>query len=148
MDVVVVGRDLSPSGERFGELFDAPTVPEEIRLLGRRGVGFEGDLREHTVARDLMESVLAEFGRVDVLVNNAGNAQSPIERSTAAAMDEDDVELMLSDNLMSTIAVSQQVVPAMIGAGAGASSTSLRVLRSILARSGGDWPPTESRRPA
>jgi 3-oxoacyl-[acyl-carrier protein] reductase len=55
------GRD-----EKANELLD------EIKKLGRKAKAYKGDNSKSEVVRKIVENVLEDFGRIDVLVNNAG----------------------------------------------------------------------------
>jgi citronellol/citronellal dehydrogenase len=57
--VVVAGRRREP-------------LEETCALIGGEAVAVDGDIREPAVADALIDRCLEEFGRVDVLVNNAG----------------------------------------------------------------------------
>ena len=57
---------------------DAQAVAERIRELGRRALVFKGDIGDEAFCRDMVEGIAAEWGRLDVLVNNAGE-QTPAE---------------------------------------------------------------------
>src|SRR5512143_1704562 len=61
-DVVITGRRLS-LGEK---------VIEEIRQRGGRGFFLQADHRQTADCSRVIERTLAEFGRVDILFNNAG----------------------------------------------------------------------------
>ena len=111
-DVVVSARDLTRS-ERYGETLSAPTVPDEIRALGRKSIGFEGDLCSREVAKALIARTLDAFGRIDILVNNVGGALTPVERSKASVMPDEDIEYLLKLNLMSAVYCCQEALPAM-----------------------------------
>jgi len=117
VDVVVAARNLT--GPRYGEELNAATVPDEVRLLGRRSLGFEGDLCSREVARELVRRTLDAFGRIDILVNNAGGALSPVERSMASQVPDEDIEYMLRLNLLSTIYCCQEALPSMRERGSG-----------------------------
>ena len=56
---------------------DAQTVAERIRELGRRALVFKGDIGDEAFCRDMVEGIAAEWGRLDVLVNNAGEQTPP-----------------------------------------------------------------------
>ncbi|MEP6873772.1 MAG: SDR family NAD(P)-dependent oxidoreductase [Burkholderiales bacterium] len=109
-DVVIADLNLDGAAE-FGEQLGAASVPDEIRALGRRSLGVQGDLRERTAADQLIERTNAEFGRIDILVNNAGGALGAVERSFASSATGEDWEFMLQLNLMSTIYCCQAAVP-------------------------------------
>lgn len=51
---------------------DARSTAREIEALGRRAIVEKGDVRVASDAQRLVESALAAFGRVDIVVNNAG----------------------------------------------------------------------------
>jgi NAD(P)-dependent dehydrogenase (short-subunit alcohol dehydrogenase family) len=66
-DVVVASRKLKA----------CQTVADEIEKLGRRALAVACHVGDWDRCQALVESTLAEFGRVDVLVNNAGIAPVP-----------------------------------------------------------------------
>ncbi len=47
----------------------------EIEALGRRALRFEADVADFARAQEVADATAAAFGRLDVLVNNAGRAQ-------------------------------------------------------------------------
>jgi len=51
---------------------EAEATAEEIRALGARAIAIRADVSQETQARALVEKTAAEFGRLDLLVNNAG----------------------------------------------------------------------------
>ncbi|HEX7303577.1 SDR family oxidoreductase [Lentzea sp.] len=52
---------------------DAERTAELVREAGRRAVLVPGDLRTEEMCREVAERAREEFGRIDVLVNNAGH---------------------------------------------------------------------------
>ena len=117
-DVAVIDIDLNSAAE-FGEALSAPTVPDEVAVLGRRAVGLQADLGRREAAHDAIARAIAALGRIDVLVNNAGGAITPIERSTASVMPQQDIQTILEVNLMSAIHCCQAAVPVMKAQGGG-----------------------------
>jgi NAD(P)-dependent dehydrogenase (short-subunit alcohol dehydrogenase family) len=65
-DVVASGRS-EVEGDRLPEVDDATGAR-------RRALGWSGDLREEDAARALVATAVEHFGRLDVLVNNAGGS--------------------------------------------------------------------------
>lgn len=70
-DVVVndLGTQVDGTGTSTSPASD---VAEEVRALGRRAVVNGDDVADDEGANRLVQSALDEFGRLDVLVNNAG----------------------------------------------------------------------------
>ncbi|MHA4777805.1 3-oxoacyl-ACP reductase [Streptomyces sp. MSC1_001] len=62
------GRD----GSGAASATPAEEVAAEIRAAGGRAVAHLGDVSDFETARTLIDLAVAEFGRLDVLVNNAG----------------------------------------------------------------------------
>ncbi|MDX3749215.1 3-oxoacyl-ACP reductase [Streptomyces sp. AK08-02] len=71
----VVVNDYGQSGrDGSGEASATPAeeVAAEIRAAGGTATAHTGDVADHQQARELVELAIAEFGGLDVLVNNAG----------------------------------------------------------------------------
>lgn len=59
------------SGEYIGQL-NRNAVVEEIKALGRRAIMVKADVANEAEAEKLIKTAIDHFGKVDVLVNNAG----------------------------------------------------------------------------
>jgi citronellol/citronellal dehydrogenase len=68
-DVVVAAKSETSSEKLPGTIY---TTADEIRALGRRALAIPTDVRSDDAVRAMMERTIAEFGRVDILINNAG----------------------------------------------------------------------------
>jgi NAD(P)-dependent dehydrogenase (short-subunit alcohol dehydrogenase family) len=110
---VVISDINLDSAREFDEELTAATVPDEIRAMGRRSIGVQGDLTQRAAARELVERTLAEFGHIDILVNNAGGAFTPVDRSTASQVPDEDTALMFGVNYMATLYCCQEALPTM-----------------------------------
>lgn len=105
-DVVVSSRKLA----------DLEVVAEEIRGLGRRSLPVAAHVRESEDIRNLVEKVKNEFGRIDILVNNAATnpAMGPL-----VDMDEKMYDQIMNTNLKGYTLLSQLAAKQMISQGGG-----------------------------
>ncbi len=71
------------------------TTVDSLRHLGVEAMPFHGDLGQSSVTRQLFEQTEAEFGGVDLLVNNAAS----LERSRLLDENEELLELQLNANI-------------------------------------------------
>ena len=118
-NVVVADVNLAAAQE-FGEQLDGKDVSEELERLGVRSIGVQGDITQTSSITELVRQSLDTFGRIDVLVNNAGGALTPVDRSKASQMPRSDIAANLELNLLSAIELSQAVLPSMQQQGSGA----------------------------
>src|SRR5512135_3313519 len=82
----------------------------EIQALGRRALPLPLDVRRADSIQATVEAAVAHYGKIDVLVNNAGcNVRKP-----ALEVTWDDWNLVLDTNLRGTFFVSQAVARHMI----------------------------------
>ncbi len=88
---------------------------EEVRKLGRRALGVRGDLAERATAAAIVGEAIAHFGKLDVLVNNAGL----IRRSPAASLAEADWDTVIEVNLSSVFRLAQAAGAHMLERGRG-----------------------------
>jgi 3-oxoacyl-[acyl-carrier protein] reductase len=102
-DVLVVGRDPAAGAAVCGE----------ITPLGRRALFHAAELGRVAEARGVVRRAMATFGRVDVLVNNAGLFQ----RKPALEMEEEDWDGLLDVNLKGAFFCAQAAARAMVGRG-------------------------------
>ncbi len=94
---------------------DTDAFAQEVRALGRRVTGIALDVRDETSIRAMADEAQAAFGRIDVLVNNAGcNVRKP-----ALEVTWDDWNKVLDTNLRGTFFVAQAVARHMIPRGQG-----------------------------
>jgi len=83
---------------------------EEIQALGRRVLPLPLDVRQHDSIQRMVEAAITHYGRIDVLVNNAGcNVRKP-----ALEITWEDWNLVLDTNLRGTFFVSQAVARHML----------------------------------
>ncbi|MEM7179050.1 MAG: SDR family oxidoreductase [Pseudomonadota bacterium] len=110
-------------------------VPEMERTCGEieeMGVPcriFEGDVAEHARAREIAREVMESWGRIDVLVNNAGRPMP----TGILELTEEQWDRTLEINLKSCFNYIQAVAPAMLERGFGRIVS----MSSLNAHSGG-----------
>jgi NAD(P)-dependent dehydrogenase (short-subunit alcohol dehydrogenase family) len=99
----------------------ANEVADEIRHTGDHAIALGGDLAEEDVARSVVQATVAEFGRVDVLHNNAAlTASSFLSRDTTVSeMSLDVWQRSLQVNLGSQLLMCKYTVPEMRKGGGG-----------------------------
>lgn len=89
----------------------ASDTARRVEALGCKAAIFSGDLTRAEDAAALVAAVLARFGAIDVLVNNAGDL---VARQPFLDIQETFWRQVLDLNLTSTFLVTQAVVPSMI----------------------------------
>ncbi|MEX3638804.1 2-dehydro-3-deoxy-D-gluconate 5-dehydrogenase KduD [Paraburkholderia sp. BR14320] len=82
---------------------DAGTTAARIEALGRRFADVRADLASSSSVDDIVRAAVEAFGRLDVLVNNAGI----IRREDALEFGEDDWDAVMDVNLKSLFFLSQ-----------------------------------------
>jgi NADP-dependent 3-hydroxy acid dehydrogenase YdfG len=80
------------------------------KKLGTEGVFVIGDAREEETARKTVERAVSAFGRIDILINNAGMGNYKNLVDTSA----DEYDEMMDSNVRSTFLFTRHVVPVMI----------------------------------
>lgn len=88
---------------------------EAVSKTGRTSVAVTGDLANAETPRNLIEATLDRFGRLDVLVNNAGT----IRRAPAVDYSEEDWATVIQVNLSAVFRLSQLAGRQMISQGKG-----------------------------
>jgi 3-oxoacyl-[acyl-carrier protein] reductase len=109
---------------------EALEVVERVEAAGRAALAVKGDVSDAGDVRRMTGEIEERFGRVDVLVNNAG---SFVERRTFAEMTEDLWDRVMAVNLKSVYLCSQAILPLMQRQGGGRIVN----ITSIAARNGG-----------
>ncbi len=87
----------------------------QARALGRKAENITADLSGITAVQPLVDSVLADFGRIDILVNNAGI----IRRADAVDFTEEDWDAVMDTNLKTLFFLCQAAGRHMIARGSG-----------------------------
>src|SRR5690348_17504547 len=78
VELARAGAHVVASGRRLEPI---EAVAGEVRALGRRALAFSCDVREAAQVEHVVDETVREFGRVDLLVNNAGyRIRAPLDR--------------------------------------------------------------------
>jgi 3-oxoacyl-[acyl-carrier protein] reductase len=128
-------RAFGAAGARVGVHYNrseaaAAAVAGDIRARGGEAALVAGDLAERVAARRIVDRTVEAFGRIDVLVNNAG---SLLERRPVAEADDDLFDRIVELNAGSVFAACRAAVPHFRRQGRG----NIINVTSIAARHGG-----------
>ncbi|MFQ5665566.1 MAG: SDR family NAD(P)-dependent oxidoreductase [Candidatus Binatia bacterium] len=98
---------------------DGKAVVQEIKAHGGNAAFVQGDLSDAAVARDVVETALRTYGRLDILYNNAGIA--PLgQDGMITNIEEADWDFILRVNLKSVFQCCKAALPAIAERGGGA----------------------------
>jgi NAD(P)-dependent dehydrogenase (short-subunit alcohol dehydrogenase family) len=106
------GADVVPSARRQAEV---EQTAEKIRALGRRSLVCPSDVRDRSSLQALHDQVIAEFGKVDILVNAAGVTRLTPTLDVA----EEEWNRILDTNLNGTLRGCQIFGQSMVARGYG-----------------------------
>lgn len=90
-------------------------VADRIRAAGGQATTYAVDLTDSAAVDGLVETIIADFGGVDVLVNNAGHS---IRRSVLKSRDHD-FERLISINYLAPVRLTKALLPGMLERGDG-----------------------------
>lgn len=93
----------------------AASVAEEINAREGRAVGIRADVSKADEVQAMVEQSLTHFGRIDILINNAG----VIRDNMSWKMSDQDWDKVLDVNLKGTFLCSRAVIPPMRAQGYG-----------------------------
>jgi len=130
-DVVVsaLPRDPStfPSHEQDAGWRGAESVADEVRALGRRALTVDCDITDAGGVQAMIARIAEEFGRIDIVVNNAG---VPGEAGAASIVDLDDAvwARTIDVNLNGVYYVSKHAARRMLDQGEGGAIVNLASL--------------------
>jgi 2-deoxy-D-gluconate 3-dehydrogenase len=103
------------------------TTCDAIAAIGRAALPVTGDLSQPETPQNLFDQTLERFGRIDILINNAGT----IRRSPAVDYSDDDWETVIAVNLSSVFRLSRGVGKHMIERGDGGKIVNIASLLSF-----------------
>ena len=119
-DVVVTARTV-----REGETADGRPLPgsiettaTQVEAAGQRALPMRLDLLDEASMQAAVDATLAQWGRIDVLLNNAIYI-GPANMSPFLELELDEVRTLMQGNLLAQIDLTQKVLPHMLERGRG-----------------------------
>jgi 3-oxoacyl-[acyl-carrier protein] reductase len=114
-DVAVLDTDLQSfrQFEREQDEMTADSTVEEIRALGRQSAGLTADVSDAAAVTVAVDSLAAEWGRIDIVVCNAGGGTGRPVDTKASEVTPDLFDLVVRRNLYGTYNTCRAVVPYM-----------------------------------
>jgi NAD(P)-dependent dehydrogenase (short-subunit alcohol dehydrogenase family) len=112
LGLAAAGADVVPTSRREAEVSAAAA---EIRALGRRSLNVTSDVTSRASVDALRDVVLAEFGKVDILINCAGR----IQRIPTLETTEELWNGIMDTNATGTLRACQSFGPSMLERGYG-----------------------------
>lgn len=85
-------------------------VTDKCLKLGVQAVYYAGDARDERTAKAVIDQTIQQFGRIDILINNAGIGRTLSIQDTTMA----DFDLVMDTNVRSAYAFTKYAVPHMI----------------------------------
>ncbi len=134
-DVVLTGTGRAPAtfppDEQQAGWRDIESVAQEIRALGRRALPIVSDVSAPEAVDALVAKVLAEMGRVDFLVNNAGASRGG-DRVPVTELALDTWHRVMNTNLNGTFYMSRAFAKVMGAQGQGGAIVNISSLAARL----------------
>jgi 3-oxoacyl-[acyl-carrier protein] reductase len=109
---------------------EAQKVADDIAKSGGEALLIQADVTKLDELNRMVDQALEKFGRIDVLVNNAG---ALVKRQAVAEVDDEMYQYIMDLNMTSVFQMCRRVVPIMQGQGQG----NIINMTSISARHGG-----------
>ena len=103
-DIVVTGKTVEPHATLPGTIY---TTVEEIRSAGGSALAVQMDIRDEAQVEAAVNRAIDEFGRIDILLNNA----SAISLTGTAATPMKRFDLMYQVNVRGTFLCTQKCLP-------------------------------------
>ena len=124
-----IAKPMPYPGYALGSGDDLRSLQRECAEAGSACLAFEGDVRDDPAVTHAVDATVAEFGRIDILFNNAGICAYGL----AHELSEDEWDAMLDINLKGAWLVARRVIPVMIRQGSGViiNNSSIAGLRGM-----------------
>lgn len=111
----------------------AESVAAELRAAGLSAIGTGGDIGVEDDVRALVDFTIKEFGRIDIIDNNAARNDEVWSRDrTLVEMEADDWDAMFATNVRGPMLLCKHAIPHMIGQGEGGAILNTSSLASTM----------------
>jgi 3-oxoacyl-[acyl-carrier protein] reductase/meso-butanediol dehydrogenase/(S,S)-butanediol dehydrogenase/diacetyl reductase len=134
-DVVLTGTGKPaasyPDDERAAGWRDIESVADEIRALGRRVLPLVSDVSDPEAVENLSQRVVAEMGRIDIVVNNAGSTRGQ-DRQPVATLPVSEWRRVIDTNLNGSFYMCQAFARRMIEGKRGGAIVNISTLGARL----------------
>jgi len=97
--------------QKYGEKIGAETVVAELETFGVEALGSELDLVDRAAVQSAIEQVVSHFGRLDIVVNNAGGAITPADTSAPSITSPEDTRKLFAVNYDTMVNMCQLSIP-------------------------------------
>jgi 3-oxoacyl-[acyl-carrier protein] reductase/meso-butanediol dehydrogenase/(S,S)-butanediol dehydrogenase/diacetyl reductase len=135
-DVVITGTgrppERYPDDEKTAGWRDIESVAEEVRAEGARCLALVSDVRDEKAVDALVARTVSDFGRLDIVVNNAGAARGE-DRVPCTDLAYDVWKRVLVTNLDGTFLLSRAAARQLVAQGEGGSIVNISSIASKLA---------------
>jgi NAD(P)-dependent dehydrogenase (short-subunit alcohol dehydrogenase family) len=121
-DIVITGTGRDPASfpedEKQVGWKDIESTAEQVRGHGRRCLPLLANVASSAEVRRTLEATLREFGRIDILINNAAFARGP-DRIPLTELPEETWRKVLDIKMTGSFLMCQVVIPVMVKQGDG-----------------------------
>lgn len=135
-NIVVTGTgrppERYPDDEKAAGWRDIESVADEVRAAGSECLALVSDVSSEAANEALVQRTIAEFGRLDIVVNNAGAARGA-DRVPVVDLPYEEWKKVLVTNLDGTFLLSRAVARHLIAQGEGGSIVNISSIASKLA---------------
>ncbi|WP_426436643.1 SDR family NAD(P)-dependent oxidoreductase [Bradyrhizobium genosp. P] len=99
--------------EAEAQSMEADSTVAEIEAIGGVALGFEMDVTDRQAVETAVERIVGAWGRVDILVANAGGGRGKPDQTKASTLDPELLDFVVRTNLFGTTYCCNAVAPIM-----------------------------------
>jgi 3-oxoacyl-[acyl-carrier protein] reductase len=111
LELAKAGADIAVNYRNDSDAANA--VASQIRALGRRAAIYQADVTCESACQTMVAKVLADFGKVGILVNNAGIGSIHVGRPLIVDTKPADLQRLLDHHVMGALYLCRLLVPQM-----------------------------------